>query len=134
MQAIRLLICAGYWGLLTVLQLVPAPAKAIGLPQGAGFLGIDVGIHFTAFTILTLLVLGARWPDGISWPVLAVLLLYGLTVETLQALVPSRTVELRDYLENVLGVAAGTGLYWLSEKGTFYFFASPHSPPQERAA
>lgn len=113
MQAIRLLICAGYWGLLTVLQLVPAPAQAIGLPRGTTFPGIDFGVHFTAFTLLTLLVLGVRWPKRLGWPVLAVLLLYGLTVESLQGLVPSRTVELRDYVENMLGVAVGAGFYWL---------------------
>jgi hypothetical protein len=113
MQAIRLLICAGYWGLLTVLQLVPAPGQAIGLPRGATFPGIDFGVHFTAFTLLTLLVLGVRWPKRLGWPVLAVLLLYGLTVESLQGVVPSRTVEVRDYVENILGVAVGTGLYWL---------------------
>jgi len=45
MRAIRLLICAGYWGLLTVLLLTPIPATTIGLPKAAAFPGIGIGIH-----------------------------------------------------------------------------------------
>jgi VanZ family protein len=116
MRTIRLLICAGYWGLLTVLLLVPNPAAVVGLRKVPVFPWGDIGIHFTAFTILTLLVHGSRWPRGIGWPFLAVLVAYGITTESLQWFVPSRAVELLDYTENILGVAAGTGIYWLGHR------------------
>jgi VanZ family protein len=117
MRAIRLLICAGYWGLLTVLLLTPNPARTIGLPKATALPGIDIGIHFAAFTILALLVHVARWPKKtIGWPGLAVLLLYGIVTESLQWFVPSRTVEWLDYGENLLGVGVGTGLCWIAHR------------------
>ena len=117
MRAIRLLICAGYWGLLTVFLLAPNPTAVVGLRRFPTFPWGDIGIHFTAFTILTLLVHGSRWPKGIGWPFLAVLVAYGITTESLQWFVPSRAVELLDYTENILGVAAGTGIYWRAHRG-----------------
>jgi hypothetical protein len=107
MRTIRLLICAGYWGLLTVLLLAPNPTAAVGLGRFSTLPWGDIGIHFTAFTILTLLVHGSRWPKGIGWSFLAVLVAYGITTESLQWFVPSRAVELLDYTENILGVAVG---------------------------
>ncbi len=128
MRAIRLMICVGYWGLLTVLLLAPNPAKVVGLRRVPVFPWGDIGIHFTAFTILTLLVCSARWPNGIGWPVLVVLLAYGVTAESLQWFVPSRAVELLDYTENVLGVAAGTGICWLAHRFVGHRAAPPPAP------
>ena len=116
MRTIRLLICAGYWVLLTVLLLVPDPAAVVGLRRAPVFPWGDIGIHFSAFAILALLVHGIRWPKGLCWPVLAVLLGYGIITESLQWLVSSRAVQLLDYTENILGIAAGTGIYWLAHR------------------
>jgi hypothetical protein len=116
MHAIRLLICAGYCGLLTVLLLAPNPAAVVGLRRVPVFPWGDIGIHFTAFTVLTLLAYCTRWPKGIGWPVLAILLAYGIATESLQCFVGSRAVELLDYTENILGVTAGTGIYWLTHR------------------
>ena len=114
MRVLRRLICFGYWTLLTVLLLAPNPAAIVGL-RGAPVLPWgDIGIHFTAFTILTLLVYGVRWPKGPGWLTVLLLLGYGAATESLQALVPPRTVEVKDYIENFLGVAAGSGIYWLA--------------------
>lgn len=118
MRTIGLLICAGYWVLLTVLLLVPDPTGAVGLDRAVVFPWGDFGIHFTAFTILTLLVHGSRWPKGIGCPILAVLLAYGITTESLQWFVPSRVVQPLDYTENILGIVAGTGMYWLAHRLT----------------
>jgi len=54
MRAIRLLSCAGYWGLLTVFPMAPNPTAVVGLRRFPTFPWDDSGIHFTAFTILTL--------------------------------------------------------------------------------
>lgn len=112
MPKLRLLICAGYWGLLTVLLLTGDPAAAIGLDEGPEIPGGDVGAHFLAFAILAFLVHTSRWPRSVTRTPLAVLLLYAVAVESLQWFSPPRTVELKDYANNLLGVAAGTGLYW----------------------
>jgi hypothetical protein len=68
------------------------------------------GVHFCAFFILAMLSAASRLP----WkaPVVCVLLVvYALTTESLQSLVASRTVELVDYGENLLGLAVG-GVVW----------------------
>ena len=116
MRKTRLLICAGYWGLLTVFLLVPDPAAVVGLHRVPFFPWGDIGIHFTAFTILALLVHGFRRPKGIGWPVVAVLLAYGIGIESFQWFVASRTVQLLDYAENIFGIAAGTGICWLAHR------------------
>jgi VanZ family protein len=116
MRIVFRLVCLAYWAFLTALLLVSDPAALVGLervpkfPWGNG----DIGIHFTAFTTLALMVHVTRWPRRPGWIVTGLLVCYGLTTETLQVFVPHRSVELLDYTENVLGVAAGSGLYWLA--------------------
>ncbi len=61
--------------------------------------------------MLGLLVHVSRWPKGPGWT-LPVLLAYAVATESLQALVPPRTVQLADYAENVLGIAVGSAVYW----------------------
>ena len=39
--------------------------------------------------------------------------LYGITTESLQLFVPHRTARVMDAIENILGIAVGTGIYWL---------------------
>ncbi|MCY2988364.1 MAG: VanZ family protein [Planctomycetota bacterium] len=116
MRTVRLLFCVAYAVLLTMLLLVPQPAKLLGLRRIPMLPWGDIGIHFTAFTILTLLVHCLRWPTRVRWPIVAALLAYGLVIESLQVFVPSRSVELLDYLENMLGVAVGTGIYCLARR------------------
>ena len=116
MRVVRVLLCLAYAFLLTVLLLVPQPAKLIGLRRIPAFPWGDIGIHFTAFTILTLLMHGLRWPTRIHGLIVGTLLAYGLVTESLQAFVPSRSVAWMDYMENMLGVAVGTGIYWFVQR------------------
>ena len=116
MRIIRFLACAGYCGLLTAFLLAPDPAELVGLRRPLRFPWGDIGIHFTTFTGLALLVWVAGWPRRISRPVAALLVIYALSVESLQYFAPTRSVELLDYTENLLGLAAGTGLYWLGQR------------------
>lgn len=104
--AILTVLFLSYWALLTVLLLAPHPEQIVHVRPPINF-----GIHFTAFTILALLAHLPCWPRT-SRGVIALLLIYAFLAETLQGLVPPRTVELRDYVENFLGVAVGTGIYW----------------------
>lgn len=114
-RVFRVAICSLYWLGLTVLLLVPNPARALGMRRVLSLPWGDLGIHFAAFTLLTLLVCVARWPRPIGWPMVA-LTIYAVTIESLQALVPPRTVELKDFAENVLGIAVGLGVYWCARK------------------
>jgi VanZ family protein len=38
---------------------------------------------------------------------------YGITTETLQLFVPHRSARVIDGIENILGITAGAGIYWL---------------------
>ena len=44
---------------------------------------------------------------------MAFLVVYGITTESLQLLVPHRTARIMDGIENILGIAAGSLIYWL---------------------
>jgi VanZ family protein len=44
------------------------------------------------------------------------LVLYGITTESLQLFVPHRTARVMDGIENILGIAAGSGIYWLVQR------------------
>jgi hypothetical protein len=116
MRVFLLLACVGYWALLTVLLLVSDPASVVGMQRVPSFFGSDVGIHFTAFTILAVVVNAARWPKQPRWWIPALLMLYGIATESLQYFVPPRSVELMDYTENIVGVAFGSAVYWAAWK------------------
>jgi VanZ family protein len=116
MRTVRFLLCAGYCVLLTVLLLAPDPAALVRLSRGSPLLVSQKGIHFVTFTILALLVHAVRWPQRVNSRVVATLLVYGIATESLQAFVPSRTVGLLDYTENTIGIAVGTGVYWLVQR------------------
>jgi hypothetical protein len=103
------LICAVYWLSLTTLLLVPDLKKLFGgrIPG----VGSGVGVHFAAFTLLALFTLAARPP--LRHLTLAVLLIsYAAATELLQSFVPPRTPELKDFVENLLGLAVGTAVWW----------------------
>ncbi|MCR4415713.1 MAG: VanZ family protein [Thermoguttaceae bacterium] len=74
-----------------------------------------MGVHFLLFGGLAVLVFAARWPRPVAPGWLLGLLAYALATETLQWWVPPRTVQWSDYLENVLGIAAGWCLYRIAQ-------------------
>ena len=81
--------------------------------QCRSFLGASSAIHLIAFTILGFLANATRWPKRLCWPMLVFLVLYGITTESLQYFVPYRTARVMDGIENILGIAAGSAIYWL---------------------
>jgi VanZ family protein len=113
MRIVRVLICAGYWVLLTVLLLVPNPAAVIGLRKAPALPWGDFGVHFTAFVTLAIMIHAARWPRISGRFIIGLLLLYGIATELLQALIPLRAMEMEDCVEDILGILVGTGLYRL---------------------
>jgi len=45
-------------------------------------------------------------------------MVYGITTESLQLFVPHRTARVMDAIENILGITAGSGIYWLAQRLT----------------
>jgi len=117
---IRLLFIAYCIGL-TVLLLIPDPAATLGIEKVPGPPG-GRGIHFLAFLGLGLLAFASRWRLGRGL-LIGLLIAYALAAESLQWLVPPRSVELLDYAENLLGLAAAAGCWRLMRRPL-----SPGSP------
>jgi hypothetical protein len=106
--------CAVYCVLLSVLLLAPDPFALVGLSRPPGPPG-GRGVHLAFFTVLAFLVHASRWPARRAW--LGVLLVgYALSTETLQLWIPNRATESLDFLENLLGLAAGTAIWWWLQK------------------
>jgi VanZ family protein len=110
------LVLVAYWALLTVLLTAPHPEAAVGLREIPWFPLGDIGVHFCAFFVLAFLVCLTRWPAPIARRWMLILVVYAATTETLQAVIPFRSCELKDYCDNFLGIAAGIGLYWLTAR------------------
>ena len=116
-------VSVAYWLLVTFLLLAPDPLALLGITRGPGPPGGRME-HFLLFWVLAFLVCASRPP--LRWGPLACLLVgYALLTETLQVFVPTRTVELLDYAENLLGLAAGWGLWGLIQTR----FVGPASTP-----
>jgi hypothetical protein len=110
------LICAVYWLSLTTLLLVPDVRLLFGgrIPR----VGSGAGAHFAAFALLALFTLAARPP--LRHVALAVLLIgYAAATELVQGFFPPRTAELKDLVENLLGLAVGTAVWWGARKCVF---------------
>ncbi|NLE39153.1 MAG: VanZ family protein [Pirellulaceae bacterium] len=115
-RSIVRLVCLAYAAFLSLLLLVPDPARLFGLwfPRGGGG---GIGIHFSTFLTLGVLVGASRIPIRTS--VLVVLLLfYAIGIEFLQLLSPPRTVEFKDLVENLLGLVIGVTLWRLAAHQT----------------
>jgi len=103
-----------YLAVLTVLLLVPDPAALLGIDQTPGT-SSGRGVHFLFFTLLGFLVCASRWPVGRRLLV-GLLVAYAVGTEALQALIPLRSAELADLLENLLGLAVGAAIWWIAQK------------------
>ena len=114
------LLSLAYGTMLTVLLLVPNPGALFGLPP-SGFQP-RWGVHFIFFVGITFLVLGSRFFRR-SATALALLVGYAIVIESLQVLVPLRTVELKDYAENLGGIVVGT-LLWMAARNLGARFSS----------
>ena len=127
MRLIRL-SCAAYFVLLSVLLLTPDPLELLGFdssPAGGGW-----GAHFCVFAALAFLTHAGRPPLSLRWTIVA-LIAYALATETLQIFIPLRCVELLDYLENLLGLAAGT-IAWLAAKKAWLAWSARRAEPAGR--
>lgn len=84
-------------GLVSWLALSPAPPPALDS-------GWDKLNHFGAFAVLTVTACVAYVS---RWKVAAALLGYGVFIECVQSLIPSRTAEAADVLADAVGIGIG---------------------------
>jgi glycopeptide antibiotics resistance protein len=94
--------------------LVPNPAAVIGLQAVPLFPWGKFGIHLSFFTALSILANFCCWPNRLSWSLIAFMAFYGILTESLQLLVSHRTSRVMDGIENLLGIALGSAIYWLA--------------------
>jgi len=67
--------------------------------------------HLLGFLVLAFLAFAARWPLP-RWAVALVMVFYAAATELVQALLPHRTPELADWLQNLAGIAIGAAICW----------------------
>ena len=107
-------LCLAYWMALTVALVVRNPLTFFfrgnrGL-TGA-YAAIEPAVHFLSFAVLAGLCTYTDWPVRRRW-LLAAVAVYAVLTEAVQALVPGRTPELADVVQNFAGIAAGTAIGW----------------------
>jgi VanZ family protein len=126
------LACAAYSVLLTLLLLLPQPLVLLGFDPPSGS-GSSRGGHFIAFTLLAVMVVVSRLP----WRrarLAGALATYAVATELLQGLVPHRTVELLDLVENLLGLLAGAAIGWALAKSLAAAGTAPGPRPDGQQA
>lgn len=106
-----------YWSVLTFGLLARNP---IGLLRGHSafshaYAAIEPAVHFLTFALLTLLVLSGSWSVSRRL-MLGVIVAYAAMTEMLQGLVPGRTPEWSDLLQNLAGMAAGLAIWWAAAR------------------
>lgn len=107
-------LAAGYLVLLTFLLLTPNPMAVLRTErEWYGMISwLMPSVHFLTMALLAWLTMAARWPLSLGW-ILALLSLYALGTEGLQALVPTRTPSWTDVVQNLIGIATGTAIWAL---------------------
>ena len=114
MQGVMRAACLSYLILLTALLLVADPMRLIGASgEGLGLLRRFMPVaHLLSFGLLAVLALAARWPIP-RWTVVLLLVAYGVLTEIAQSMLPPRTAEWNDWLQDIAGVGVGAALCWV---------------------
>ena len=102
--------------LLTALLLVSNPAALVGMEAFPVLPWGKFGIHLSAFVVFGFFAHATRWPRPLAWPMVVLLMAYGVATETLQHFVPGRTAQVPDAVENILGIVIASGVYWLASR------------------
>ena len=68
-------------------------------------------LNFVVTSVLAILVLSADWRVARA-TLVALMIAYGAGTELVQGLLPYRSCELADWLNDVAGIVAGTAMLW----------------------
>jgi hypothetical protein len=71
--------------------------------------------HLLSFGLLGILMTSARWPMP-RWGIFIILAFYASLTEIAQGLTPHRTPEWGDWVQDIGGIAFGTGFCWLADR------------------
>lgn len=100
----------GYGVLLLVASVTPQTGEAT-------FHGLDKMLHLLAYTLF--MVIGAAAFERALWPRVALgLFIFGIAVEGIQGLVPTRDLSFADHIANSMGIAVGYYLALLRARPT----------------
>jgi VanZ family protein len=102
-------VALGYATVVLVASLLPASGSGLGATGPLGLVAVDLWLHAVGYAVLAVVVaiaVEARGRDALSAVVVAVVL-YGLLIEGLQGLAPTRALSLLDALANAVGAVTG---------------------------
>ena len=98
-------------------------AQEVHLPMARLFPLKDKGLHFVEYAVMGWLCIRATqatWPRATRWRwwgyAVFVSVVWGLSDELHQALVPGRSAELADLVADMLGASTGASLWIFKEK------------------
>ncbi|WP_018257523.1 VanZ family protein [Halomicrobium katesii] len=112
------LLAVGYAVGVLVASLLPASGAGLGATGPLGLVAVDLWLHavgYGALAVLAATAWSARDARAVAAVVVAVVL-YGVAIEGLQGLAPTRTPSLLDATANAVGAVAGVGLRGLTSR------------------
>ena len=109
------IVLSAYWAYLSVLLLSQDPTRWIGAPGHVpNLLRLLMPFaHMLSFSVLTAIALAARLPLP-RWSIILSLAVYGALTEIVQGVVPCRTPEWVDWLQDLAGIAIGLACFWFA--------------------
>jgi hypothetical protein len=115
MQGLMRAICLIYLIYLTALLLIADPRRlVVGHGDLPGFLRTLMPVaHLVSFWLLAVLALVARWPAP-RWAITLLLIAYAGMTEVAQSMLPPRTAEWKDWIQDLAGIAIGAALCWIA--------------------
>lgn len=103
----RWLVVVGFWLPFVVTTYAAFAPEGVPMP----FRVSDIALHAGAFTYLTAALWFAHHATNNGWKPAAWMIAYGVVIELIQSLEPTRTAEFKDLLIDAIGIALGLGLY-----------------------
>lgn len=103
----------GYFAVLNFLLFARVPLDLFPSAWEDAAMHYSPAFHLSSFMLLAVLLLAAGWPVPRA-TLLALMVAYSLGTELIQGLLPYRSCELSDCLNDLAGIAAGAAVLWPS--------------------
>ncbi len=103
----RSLIVVGFWIPLVFTTYAAFAPQGVPLP----FQVSDIALHACAFTYLTAALWFAHHSEDRGWKPAVWMMAYGIAIELIQSLEPTRDAEFKDLVVDAIGIAMGLLVY-----------------------